>query len=516
VILLIFSKLQNVKEVLEIEMKDSEQKAKQFLDWLLFPAMDTNEFLSHFFEKRVLYIQRGMHIPNYYAGIFSSNVDIPQLLDSGKLEYTYDVDITLYKNNMRYTLNPSSSKVDRQLVMDFFNLQKCSVRFLRPHQHVDTICSMLAQFEELFQMGTGCNAYWTPANSQGFSPHYDDVDVFILQLEGTKIWSLYQARDSTEILPGTPSPNFKQEEVQDYLVTTVELYPGDLLYCPRGTIHQAHTNTKTNAKDSLHITISTAQQMNWRKYLEFAIPQAIESAVSSDSEIASYFNRSLPVGYGHYMGLIHENEYEIDSNKQKKRDEFKKHLINLMNMITEHLPIDDAADRMFIKFLHDRLPPQMSLNSGQRTRNQLTENLPSKPVDEQYSTIASRITHNSKIQFITKSVARLVVNDEDKCSLFHSLSNTRIYHEVEEPDCLEFEIEYAPAIHYLLESYPKFISVSELPELEPEEQILLSQTLVQHKLALCMTNKAQKQTQASFSKMQSRFNHVRKKRRNHH
>ncbi len=46
-----FSKLQNVKEVLEIEVKDSEQKAKQFLDWLLFPAMNTNEFLSHFFEK---------------------------------------------------------------------------------------------------------------------------------------------------------------------------------------------------------------------------------------------------------------------------------------------------------------------------------------------------------------------------------------------------------------------------------------------------------------------------------
>ena len=41
---------------------------------------------------------------------------------------------------------------------------------------------MLAQLEEHFCCGAGCNVYLTPPRAQGFAPHYDDVDVFILQV----------------------------------------------------------------------------------------------------------------------------------------------------------------------------------------------------------------------------------------------------------------------------------------------------------------------------------------------
>jgi ribosomal protein L16 Arg81 hydroxylase len=36
----------------------------------------------------------------------------------------------------------------------------------------------------------GSNAYLTPGESenQGFAPHYDDIEAFILQLEGYKHW----------------------------------------------------------------------------------------------------------------------------------------------------------------------------------------------------------------------------------------------------------------------------------------------------------------------------------------
>lgn len=43
------------------------------------------------------------------------------------------------------------------------------------------------------------NAYLTPPGSQGFAPHYDDIDAFILQLEGRKRWSLYV--DPNNLLP---------------------------------------------------------------------------------------------------------------------------------------------------------------------------------------------------------------------------------------------------------------------------------------------------------------------------
>ena len=49
--------------------------------------------------------------------------------------------------------------------------------------------------------------------SQGFAPHYDDVEVFIMQLEGKKRWRLYQPRNSHETLPRFSSQNFQQNEI---------------------------------------------------------------------------------------------------------------------------------------------------------------------------------------------------------------------------------------------------------------------------------------------------------------
>lgn len=36
--------------------------------------------------------------------------------------------------------------------------------------------------------------YLTPPGTQGFAPHYDDIEAFILQLEGKKYWRLYNPR----------------------------------------------------------------------------------------------------------------------------------------------------------------------------------------------------------------------------------------------------------------------------------------------------------------------------------
>ena len=38
--------------------------------------------------------------------------------------------------------------------------------------------------------------YLTPAGTQGFAPHYDDIEAFLLQLEGSKHWKIYQPRSA--------------------------------------------------------------------------------------------------------------------------------------------------------------------------------------------------------------------------------------------------------------------------------------------------------------------------------
>lgn len=36
--------------------------------------------------------------------------------------------------------------------------------------------------------------YLTPAGTQGFAPHYDDIEAFVVQLEGKKHWRVYNPR----------------------------------------------------------------------------------------------------------------------------------------------------------------------------------------------------------------------------------------------------------------------------------------------------------------------------------
>lgn len=42
--------------------------------------------------------------------------------------------------------------------------------------------------------------YLTPPGTQGFAPHYDDIEAFILQLEGRKHWRLYSPRYNSHIV----------------------------------------------------------------------------------------------------------------------------------------------------------------------------------------------------------------------------------------------------------------------------------------------------------------------------
>lgn len=45
---------------------------------------------------------------------------------------------------------------------------------------------VLGTLELFFRTAVGCNSYLTPPGQQGFAPHSDDIDAFILQLEGSK------------------------------------------------------------------------------------------------------------------------------------------------------------------------------------------------------------------------------------------------------------------------------------------------------------------------------------------
>ena len=79
----------------------------------------------------------------------------------------------------------------------------------------------------------------TPAGSSGFAPHWDDIDAFLLQVEGRKYWKVYAPESDSDELPRESSGNFTEADMRGRKPTFEGwLESGDLLYIPRGFIHQ--------------------------------------------------------------------------------------------------------------------------------------------------------------------------------------------------------------------------------------------------------------------------------------
>lgn len=98
-------------------------------------------------------------------------------------------------------------------------------------------------------------SYLTPPGTQGFAPHWDEIDAFILQLEGKKHWKVYEPIDDDEILPRESSGGLLYRSRHCRTIgnlTAAEMHgrqiawegcvnAGDLLYVPRGFIHQVRS-----------------------------------------------------------------------------------------------------------------------------------------------------------------------------------------------------------------------------------------------------------------------------------
>lgn len=104
---------------------------------------------------------------------------------------------------------------------------------------------------------------------------------------------MYAPRAESELLPLHSSPDLSREELGELLYETV-LQPGDVLYMPRGTVHEAQSLEDCH---SLHITLSVNQRNSWADFLRVALPQAVELAAEEDWKLRS----TLPFGWLHYM-----------------------------------------------------------------------------------------------------------------------------------------------------------------------------------------------------------------------
>jgi hypothetical protein len=106
------------------------------------------------------------------------------------------------------------------------------------------------------------------AGAQGLQAHYDDHDVWVLQLAGSKHWCV--GPPQTPALPLTYAPRLPVQPPEQHGAAAVQrvlLQPGDALYIPRGWVHEAcaaatHADTpeapaagEATAGSAVHVSI---------------------------------------------------------------------------------------------------------------------------------------------------------------------------------------------------------------------------------------------------------------------
>ncbi|XP_053192943.1 ribosomal oxygenase 1 [Scomber japonicus] len=432
-------------------VNNSRERASQLFQWIISP-IPAKAFFRDTWEKKPILVQRKN--PDYYKGLFST-AEFDRILRQEDVQYGVNLDVTSYTNGKRETHNPPGRALPFT-VWDFYE-SGCSLRLLNPQAFSSTVWNVLSTLQEQFGSMAGANVYLTPPGTQGFAPHYDDIEAFVVQLEGKKHWRVYNPRTEDEVLPVLSSPNFDQAEIGKPILEVV-LEAGDLLYFPRGFIHQGDCLPDVH---SLHITISSFQKNSWGDLLHKVVPAALEIAMEEDVE----FRQGLPLDYLTYMGV--QNSDKDDPRRTK----FFSRIENLMKKLTNYAPIDAAVDQKARHFLHDCLPPMLS-------SEELASSVQGAPVRWERGKVmdaGARITSQTRVRLIRAGCARLC-SDGDTVHLYYTTDNSRVYHK-EELKSFEIKPEHTDAIESLIHSYPKFVSVGSFPCDLAEDRISLAELL---------------------------------------
>jgi hypothetical protein len=181
------------------------------------------------------------------------------------------------------------------------------------------LAALCRRLEGVFGCPVHANMYLTPPGAQGFAPHHDTHEVFVLQVEGFKHWRLY---GPARALPLEDDRAPVAREQIGPPTREVRLEAGDLLYIPRGHVHEAFTS----ACASLHLTVGI-RVFRWLDLLG----QALAGVADRDVR----FREALPVGW-------------LDGGDPAA---LRAGLRQLLRVLAESARADEAVERLASDFL---------------------------------------------------------------------------------------------------------------------------------------------------------------------
>lgn len=219
------------------------------LSWLLSP-MDAGAFWRDHWERRPCAIER--RDPRYHAALFSM-ADLDSVISlsgsapaPGRIRLVKVEDGRLSSRPVPHT---AAGAPDIYCLYRSYADEGYTITVDRLELQWHAIAALCRGLEQALHHPVVANLYVTPRRAQGFSPHYDTHEVFVLQLEGAKRWHVYGSAAPLPLDDAT-SPAFAREALgPPELILT--LREGDALYIPRGHVHEAATSDAP----SMHLTV---------------------------------------------------------------------------------------------------------------------------------------------------------------------------------------------------------------------------------------------------------------------
>ncbi len=237
-----------------------------------------DDFFTSYWEQQPLHIERTSNNP--FATLLTVD-DIETMLTTHELFYPI---VQLSQSGLSI---PASEYTDA-------NNKIISARMLSRHQSGSTIVmshahKLLGPLMELcrsvqrsLMMRCQTNLYLSPPGKQGFNPHFDTHDVFILQVSGTKTFNFYAggARFPTSADRFNKDVHTIGEKTEE-----IKLSAGDTLYIPKGFVHDAVAD---DSEPSLHITLGVYPVL-----MHELMGELIQIGIETDAELRRSVSQSL-------------------------------------------------------------------------------------------------------------------------------------------------------------------------------------------------------------------------------
>jgi ribosomal protein L16 Arg81 hydroxylase len=258
------------------------------VDRLLEPFSFT-QFCEAYYERQPLLIKRKS--PSHYGDLLTVEALNAHLGEAAMLS----TELRLVRNGEQIAeadLAWPDSSDNTRFADDAADKEMIFARFYEGYsliissyeRHCAAVLHLRHDMERVFHSPAMTYVFLTPRNAQGFRAHQDGEDTFVLQIAGTKHWTVFD---------GSGKP---------MITTTLE--PGDFLYLPGGFVHEARCADAVSA----HITF-TLEKYTYANLLR---------QIADNAHASAWLRRSLPIdvrsGRSNAAFLRHVHQFFDDAD----------------------------------------------------------------------------------------------------------------------------------------------------------------------------------------------------------